>query len=336
MNTTTQKKTPRRFRRALNWFMWGLAGLLLLFVLLAVVGAIWQRSAAASDALAFPPAGEMIDMGDHAMHLHCIGEGSPTVVLDTIADGISSYWTYIQPEIAQTTRVCSYDRSGLGWSELGTGGGDGITAAHELRALLQSAGEEGPYLLAGHSYGANVVRLFWSLYPEEVAGMVLIDPGTLYEDPRLPATMHEEQKTGEIIASAGRLLAPLGLFRASEMGLALASTLPAQQQAEFNAFFSSAGYWNAIARQNGAYAATSRQVAAVEEMGALPLLVLSADTPAGEARDAWNRVNAEIASLSSNGEARILQGTTHTGLAIDPQMAPTTAAAILEMVEQLR
>jgi len=336
MTTTTQKNPQRRFRRVFNWLLWVLAGLLLLLVLLAIVGAIWQRSASARDRADFPPPGEMINVGDHAMHLNCTGEGSPTVVLDTISGGISSYWVYVQPEIAKSTRVCSYDRSGGGWSEAGMGAGDGATSARELRTLLQTAGEEGPFLLVGHSYGASVVRLFWSFYPEEVAGMVLVDPGTLYEDPRLPQSMHDEQKSGEFIATAGRLLAPLGLFRASEMGLALASTLPPRQQAEFNAFFSSREHWQALSRQDSAFSATSQIVAAIEDMGDLPLLVLSADTPGGEAREAWNRVNAEIAALSSNGEARVLPGTDHAGLAINPQMAPATTAAILEMVEKVR
>lgn len=336
MPSSAESTQKSRVQRVLVWCLRALVGLIVLLILLGVVGAVWQRSVEAKDRAAYPPPGELVNIGTHALHLHCTGEGTPTVVLDTVSDGISSYWVYVRPGVAAATRVCTYDRSGFGWSEAGAEAADGATAAQELHALLTVAGEEGPYLLTGHSYGANIARLFWSLYSEEVAGIVLVDPGTLYLDARLPASMHEDQKTGEMIAAAGRWLSPVGLFRLSEMGLALTASLPEQQQAEFNAFFSAPDYWNALRKQNAAYPETSRQVAAILDMGDVPLLVLNASEPAGRVRDAWNRVNGEVAALSTNGEVRNVDGATHVGLVTDPQMASVTTDAILEMVDKVR
>jgi pimeloyl-ACP methyl ester carboxylesterase len=109
------------------------------------------------------------------MHIHCTGSGFPTVILEAGASSFSLDWSLVQPEIAKTTRVCSYDRARLGWSD--TGGPETATnIIDELKALLTAAEEEGPYVLVGASMGGIYVRLFQLRYPERVVGMVLVDP----------------------------------------------------------------------------------------------------------------------------------------------------------------
>ena len=130
---------------------------------------------AAADARAYPMPGRLIDVGGHRLHLNCTGSGSPTVVLEPGGGEMSSNLGWITPAVARTTRVCVYDRAGRGWSEPADTPQDGLQIATDLHTLLQRGGVPGPYVLAGHSFGGLYVLTFAARYPDEVAGMVLID-----------------------------------------------------------------------------------------------------------------------------------------------------------------
>lgn len=123
----------------------------------------------------YPPPGRLVTVNGHQMHLHCGGEGEPTVVLDAGLGGSSLDWSRVQPAVAKETRVCSYDRSGYGWSEPAVGPRTSAAIADELHRLLAAAGVPGPYVLVGHSFGGVNVRLFAARYPGQVAGLVLVD-----------------------------------------------------------------------------------------------------------------------------------------------------------------
>jgi pimeloyl-ACP methyl ester carboxylesterase len=115
-----------------------------------------------------------IDAG-HRLHLWCTGEGSPTVILESGLGAYSIDWALVQPALAATTRVCSYDRAGYAWSEKGPEPRGVGTSATELHQLLTHAGVPPPYVLVGQSWGGRIVRVFEHAHPDEVAGMVLID-----------------------------------------------------------------------------------------------------------------------------------------------------------------
>ena len=121
------------------------------------------------------PPGRLIDIGGRKLHIHCTGAGAPTVLLEAGASSFSIDFSLVQPEIAKTNRVCSYDRARMGWSDPGPMD----TAANivqDLKALLRAAGEKGPYVLVGASMGGIYVRVFQMRHPDEVVGMVLVDP----------------------------------------------------------------------------------------------------------------------------------------------------------------
>jgi pimeloyl-ACP methyl ester carboxylesterase len=122
-----------------------------------------------------PAPGLMVLVGEHRLHLHCSGQGEPAVVMDAGLGGTSLDWVRVQPELAKYTRVCTYDRAGYGWSELGPRPRSSGRIAEELRTLLHTAAVPEPYVLVGHSFGGYNVRLFASNYPEETAGLVLVD-----------------------------------------------------------------------------------------------------------------------------------------------------------------
>ena len=132
----------------------------------------------------YPPPGRLVDVGGWRLHLNCTGEADPRqpmVILEAGVGDFSVEWSLVQPEVARFARVCSYDRAGDGWSELGPHSRTLRQIVYELHTLLENAGERPPYVLVGHSYGGWLVRLYQSTYPTEVAGMVLVEAGA--DDP---------------------------------------------------------------------------------------------------------------------------------------------------------
>lgn len=127
-----------------------------------------------------PPPGKLIDMGGWRLHLNCTGEVSdsqPTVVLEAGVGDFSVEWSLVQPRVARFARACSYDRAGSAWSDLGPRPRTMHQIVWELHTLLEKAGERGPYLLVGHSWGGMLVQVYAMTYPADVAGMVLVDSG---------------------------------------------------------------------------------------------------------------------------------------------------------------
>ncbi len=178
-----------------------------------------------------------MDVGSYKLHIHCVGQGSPTVVLDSLGDGTSVHWAWVQPEIAKTTRVCAYDRARRGWSEAGSGTRDARRAANDLHALLHNAGVPGPYILAGHSYGAAVARLYADQYPDEVVGMALID-GALPDmsSARFPPEELAKAAQEHQFMAIAPLLARFGVFR---LVGPLPVALPPAAQAKYEAMYAS-------------------------------------------------------------------------------------------------
>ncbi len=128
----------------------------------------------------FTPPGKLLDVGGWRLHLNCTGEAraaQPTVILEAGLGDFSVEWSLVQPGVAKFARVCSYDRAGDGWSELGPHPRTLRQIVYELHTLLDKAGVKPPLVLVGHSYGGWLVRLYASTYPTDVAGMVLVEAG---------------------------------------------------------------------------------------------------------------------------------------------------------------
>ena len=158
--------------------LWGgiIAGVLVLLVCV-LVGFVWFSGTMAKRELAakYPPPGQMVDLGGYQLHLNCQGEGSPVVVIEAGMSDFSLSWAQIQKEVAKFTRVCTYDRAGLGWSDRSPETRTASVVVEELNNLLTNADVESPYVLVGHSMGGVYVRLYAHEYPNQVAGMVLVD-----------------------------------------------------------------------------------------------------------------------------------------------------------------
>jgi pimeloyl-ACP methyl ester carboxylesterase len=121
------------------------------------------------------PPGKLVDLGGHQLHVHCSGSGTPTVVVETGLGDFSFDWALVQSEVSHYTRICTYDRAGYAWSDPGPKPRTFAQLNLELRDALQKLGEKGPFVLVGHSYGGPVMINFATIYPQEAAGMVLVD-----------------------------------------------------------------------------------------------------------------------------------------------------------------
>jgi pimeloyl-ACP methyl ester carboxylesterase len=139
-----------------------------------------------------------VQAGNARLNIDCSGNGSPTVILDSGMGVPAVGWLKVQPDVAKFSRVCSYDRAGYGWSEVGPKPRTSLQIARELRALLDASGEKGPYVMVGHSFGGYNVRVFTGMYPSDVVGMVLIDAEHGDEQKRieelLPASIKEQER----------------------------------------------------------------------------------------------------------------------------------------------
>ena len=166
--------------------VWLLNPVLVVLVLLAVGGV--YESIRESTAPAVAMRGQLVDVGPYRLHLECHGSRGPTVILEPGAGGSAASMGLIAPAVARDSRVCVYDRAGRGWSDPAASPPDGAQIATDLHTLLDRAHVPGPYVLAGHSFGGLYVRAYAAKYPDEVAGLVLVDSTAARNTPVSPPT----------------------------------------------------------------------------------------------------------------------------------------------------
>lgn len=150
-------------------------GLIALLVLLACTGVLYQSISTKLDEKSYPAPGTLVDVGGYRLHMLSMGTGGPTVILDAGLGNMGADWELVQPEIAKFTQVVSYDRAGNGWSEASPHPRTSQQIVKELHALLENGNVPKPYILVGHSFGGGNVQLYAATYPDEVAGIVLVD-----------------------------------------------------------------------------------------------------------------------------------------------------------------
>ena len=302
-------------RRILRWTGKALLWLVVVLLVLAVVGMIYQSVATKRAEEAHPPPGEMVDVGGHRLHIYCEGEGGPTVVLEAALGNSSAHWVRVQREVSKVTRVCAYDRAGMGWSERGPEPRDAERVSGELHALLEGAGVEGPYVVVGHSYGGLYARMYAARYPAEVAGVVLVDSSHPEQFERLPDGPENHAQARRLFAVAP-LFARLGIIRLFDL-LPVPAELPASQRAEIEASNPSTGQVSTTAEEFRATPQTTARVREAGNLGDKPLEVVSA----GEQPPAWLELQDELAALSSESTHRVVEGATHVSLLYDPDDA---------------
>jgi pimeloyl-ACP methyl ester carboxylesterase len=294
-------------------------------------GGLYQNIGEARDETAFPMLGQLVDLGDHRLHIDCTGTGSPTVVLEAgLGEDSTAMAGWIAPAVAATTRVCVYDRSGYGWSDPAPTPEDGRTVAANLHALLAAAGVTPPYVLAAHSSGGVYARIFAGRYPADVAGLVMLDaqPAEVYTD--LPGwrTFYSLYKRGEALLPS---LARVGIARVAYA--IVPSGLPPTERAEQQAMLSSAAYYRALHDEIANLRTALTQAQQVTSFGNTPLIVVTAGKGA---QDGWLPLQDTMVQLSSNSVHHILPDVSHSSLIEDHHDSRDAVSAIVNVVHAVR
>lgn len=325
-----------------QWIVRGLVGLFGAFVLLVIGAAAYQAWATARDSRAYPPPGELVDVGGHELHIHCVGTGSPTVILESgLGSGVLS-WQLVQDEIARTTRVCSYDRAGLGWSDPAPAQQDLEQVVASLQELLKAADVGGPYVLAGHSLGGILVRVFATSWPQDVVGLVLVDSSHEGQRPRLPAEMWTMLEGYQLMLRRMRLVAPFGLLRFTAMD-DISGYLPDSLRATGTALGHRSHTIDTVHREWTLFNTSQFEVLEPGYFSAMPLFVLTRGKPVSDAEApglstetrqefsrSWNELQQELAALSSNSARVIAENSEHYIMIDQPELVVDAVQRVVE------
>ena len=272
--------------------------------------------------------GRLVDVGGHRLHLYCAGSGAPTVVLESGLGETGAYWGWISTALAPETRVCAYDRAGRGWSDPTSAEQDGMAVAADLRALLDRAHVPGPFVLVGHSSGAEYVRIFAGRYPEQVAGMVLLDgqPAEAFEGlPAYPAFYNRFRRISALLPTLARLGVGRLVVHAD-----LALPQPARDIQRLH--HASPRLYRSLRDEVAELPTSLAQARSFQNVGDRPLVVVTA---ARDALSGWLPLQASMATLSTNSSHRVVQHT-HDALVTDQTAAQVSTRAIRDVVHAVR
>lgn len=336
--------------------------LLGLLALLVLAGVVYQAVGTARDARRFPAPGRMIDVGGYRLHIrvtepeHGIAPGTPTVLLEAGIAASSLSWSKVIPDVAQFARVVSYDRAGLGWSDTSPRPRTPPHIVEELHALLDRAGVPRPLVLVGHSFGGYCVRTYAHKFPDEVAGMVLVDSVHPAEWEHITPHQRRMLRGAVLFSRIGEFLTRVGFVRFVLERLERGATgapkaaarafgpsaekflgrivgevrkLPPEVLPQVRAVWCRPRCHRAMAAYVGSLPASAAVVASLGGLGALPLVVLSGSHhPEPRARE-----QEDLARLSSNSKHIIAAESAHWILLDEPELV---AQAVREVVEAAR
>jgi len=346
--TTTGADLSSHKRSCLFYVKRGLKWLGIGLIALVVLGVAYQIIATEIDKRTYSPRGQLYTVNGHQMHLVCMGEGSPAVILQAGGVAESLWWYRVQNELAEHTRVCAFDRPGLGWSEPASGPREALTIVAELHTLLQEAGVPAPYVMAGHSYGAILTRVYAAEYPQEVVGIALIDSQIL--NPKHFANQGEFDAWKAQFASGNAIaewITRIGLTRLLEHGGFQRAGYPADIVPELAGLKSRNQVIDTdIAEKTEGMWALTEASAAAENLGDLPMAVLWArmtldgldaiDAQVHVLLERFSVLVDEISTYSSNSVTRIVEGAEHLSILGNEQYAQQVSEAIRDVVQAAR
>ena len=312
-----------------------LRGFVILVLLLAVAGFLYQNISEARDRRFNPMQGQLVDVNGLKMHIDCTGQGGPAVILDAGLGDTYLSWQKVQPEIAKFVHVCSYDRAGIGYSDPSPQPRTSRVIASELHELLQAAHVPPPYILVGHSMGGYDVRVFAGMYRSEVAGVVFVDASHPDQENRLPSELKSMEGTWNREATFLEYATPFGIPRF----LGLCDDDVAVRAAECN--------WRTEREKIGemkTFSQSAAEAGAVTSLGDIPLVVLShdPDKPSAEfpvdlaksTNEAWEKMQEELAHLSTRGTQSIAKNSSHYIQLDRPELVINAVRTVVDQARQ--
>lgn len=330
----------KKKRGCLHYLAYGLGGALFLTLILVIVAVQIENRNAAQALAETPPPGRLIEVDGRTLHLHCEGTGSPTVILEAGLGGWSIGWREIQTQLAESTRVCAYDRAGYGWSNPDPEARTAARMATDLHTLLENAEEPGPYVLVGASWGAYPARLFADRYPDEVAGLVLVDPAHEDDHNILPEEVRKQQASLPGMYRAFATAARLGVIRAigpQEMAAYAPFIAADVSNATADLYYASVAgvqWWETSLAELLAGEKNAAQVRESTGLDALPLIVVGAGQPpegmGPEIHAARHALLEALSERSTQGRLMVAEGSSHNIADEQPALVVET---ILELTE---
>jgi pimeloyl-ACP methyl ester carboxylesterase len=310
----------------------GLLGVFGVLVLVGLLGTIYESVAEAADARAYPPPGRMIDVGGYRLHINCVGTGSPTVVIDAgWGDSAGAWSSWVQPGVGSTTRVCTYDRAGMGYSEPGPLPRTAQQFAEELHTLLRRADVPGPYVMVGHSLGGLTVRVFAHEYAAEVAGVVLIE--SMSPSQAKPSTAAPTEAASHSISDwVLTLPARTGMLRLLAGPVHAVEGFAPEAANYYSVFWVTPRSLQAWLDEGKGTSDSLAQAGAVHSFGATPLIVLSRGVVVDPNSD-WQAMQTQLLELSPISQHMFAD---RSGHAIEFDQPEAAVGAIQKMVEQTR
>ena len=284
-----------------------------------------------------PPAGPFEEVNGSRMHIDCTGSGSPALILDAGLGGDSVSWSELQPVLSQTTRVCSYDRAGFGWSQAARGPRDADAIAGELHQLLRQAGVSGRVVLMGNSIAGLYIRDYAALYPAEVAGLIFVDASNPSAD--AAARSGGAAPPAWVFHLALMLGVPRIIGRCSHPGGGPEAAFQTMLSEDFCRL-----HYEAYAAELREFGASSQEVERAHSFGSLPILIFSHDplgtlprrseTEAEKAtQSAWNAGQEKLKALSTRSRRIIVTGSSHH---LDEERPGLVETEVAEFIQEIR
>lgn len=333
-----------------QWIIYIFWRVFALIVLTTIIGVIYETSGRRQAARDFPPPGQLVDIGGRRIHLDCRGSGSPTVIFESGLDVNGSLsWSVIHDEIAKTTRACAYSRAGIMWSDPHDAPQNGKSIAEDLHAALNNAGEQGPFVLVGHSLGGPYIMTYTKYFGEDVAGLVFVDASYPEQEQRFKALNIPEpwtQKYEDELIKIGVALNWTGVIRAFTSLYARDPKQPEHDDLAMKAYISTS--LGAMLKEQAALEQTLAEAGTFRKLGDRPLFVLTAMKPlpvealaelkwseeqAKQSQEAWKQMHVEQAAWSTNSQHQLVPDANHY---IQFDRPDVVIAAVRWVVEQVR